>query len=478
MKILLLNPCDDRSLFQEGAPLFGLLSLGSYLKSRGHIVQGIDLNYPYANMHERYLRSPKNLVVEIRRFNPDICGISTYTHTRFNAYFWAKLVKDLNKNIFVIFGGVHASAEPISILANVPEVDAVVIGEGELTTEELCLAIKQKSSMGKVKGIAFRDNGKVNITEPRPLIDDIDSLPPLDRRLFLKEDTIAKVDVLEMMAGRGCPSRCKFCSSAFFWKGSRRVRSAEKIIKELEEGTSLFPNINFIKFRDETLLSDKNIAFSIMTTLKKIGLPWECWSRTCDLDEDTIKTMKNSGCWRVRIGIETGSKRLMHDLRKPVVLNKVPELFSTLRKYKLKYSPSFILGLPGSNIDDIHETLNLIKRIKTDPSSCTISMSTFLFPGTEYFEDFKRKNPDFTWENTMEKFKYKPCVLDIYGNYLFPINSLPNQISGWKCHLLYMKATFKNHPLNTIKRLLSLARLFCNKSLMKIKRKNKCLRKD
>jgi radical SAM superfamily enzyme YgiQ (UPF0313 family) len=465
MRILLLNPCDDRSLFEEGAPLFGLLSIGTYLQAQGYDVYGIDLNYPYTNMQERYLRSPKNLIVEIKRFNPDICGISTFTHTRYNAYYWAKIVKELNKNTVIIFGGVHASADPIGILENVPQVDFVVIGEGEITMDELCKAIEKKSDFEKVKGIAFRNNGQIKMTSSREFINDINLLPNIDRGLFLKRETIPKIKVLEMMAGRGCPSHCKFCSSAFLWKGHRRIRSADNIIEELEKGLSCFPNVRFIKFRDETLLADTKIAFEIMRTLKKIGLPWECWSRIYDLDESVIKMMKSAGCWRVRIGIETGSKRLMRDLRKPVNLNKVPAVFNILRKYRLKYSPSFILGLPGSNTNDIYETLKLIKEIKTDPSSCTISMSTFLFPGTDYFEDFRKHNNDFNWEGTPEKYKRQPCVLDIYGNYLFPIATLPKEISNWKCHLLYVKATFPSHPIYSIRRLISLIILAFRKFL-------------
>lgn len=218
MKVLLLNPCDDRFLCEQGEPVFGLLSLGTYLKHKGYDVYGIDLNYPYTNMRERYLRSPVYLVEEIKRFNPDVCGITTLTHTRYNAYYWAKVVKGLNKNIIVVLGGIHTSAEHASILKNFPQVDFVVIGEGEITTDELCIAIKRNYDLNDVKGIAFRKNGEIKITALREPIEDIDSLPIVDRRLFLKDETIPKVRVFEMMTGRGCPSRCKFCSSAFFWK--------------------------------------------------------------------------------------------------------------------------------------------------------------------------------------------------------------------------------------------------------------------
>lgn len=170
--------------------------------------------------------------------------------------------------------------------------------------------------------------------------------------------------------------------------------------------------------------------------------------------------MKSAGCWRVRIGIETGSKKLMQDLRKPVNLDEVPEIFSLLRKYKLRYSPSIILGLPNSNINDVYATLDLIKRIKTDPAHCTISMSTFLYPGTDYFENFKKENIDFKWENTSEKYKKRPCIMDIYGNYLFPITTFPSEIFKWKCHLLYISYTFSGHPFNSLKRLFSLICIF------------------
>lgn len=467
MRILLLNPCDDRTICAEGAPLFGLLSLGAYLKKQDYDVHGMDFNYPSVNIHERYLKNPENLVEEIRQFNPDVCGITTMTHTRYNAYYWAKIVKGLNKDTKVVLGGVHASAEPVSILKNMPQVDIVVIGEGEITIDELCNAIKTKGDLSRVKGIAYRDNGEVRITPSREYIENIDLLPTIDRRLFLRKEAIPKIKILDMMVGRGCPSRCKFCSSAFFWKGHRRVRSAKSVVAEIKESLTFFPSINFIKFRDETLLANKETAFEIMGYLKRTRLPWECWSRICDLDEEGIRTMKASGCWRVRIGIETGSEKLMRDLCKPVDLSKVPEVFQLLRKYRLKYSPSFILGLPGSHPRDIYATLDLIKKIKTDPSSCTISMSTFLFPGTVYFEDFKRRNPDFTWEATPERYRKLPCVLDTQGNYLFPIVSLPKGMPRWECHLLYIQATFSSYPLASLRRLFYLIGLFIRRLMLK-----------
>jgi len=460
MRILLLNPCDDRSKFHVGSAVFGLLNIGTYLMTKGHEVRGIDLNHAAKNLNRPYLKSSAAIVEEIRQFNPDVCGITTFTYTRHNAYYWAKLVKGLNKNIKIVLGGVHASAEPLGVLENVPEVDFIVIGEGEITMEELCVAISRNGDLSNVKGIAFRNNGQLKVSPARQPIEDINILPKINRRLFLKENMIPKVKQLEIMAGRGCPSQCKFCSSGYFWKGHRRIRSAKNIIEELEEGVRLFPNLNFIRFWDETLLKDGPIAFEIMATLKKIGLPWECWSRVCDLDEDKIKKMKNSGCWRVRIGLETGSARLMRDLKKPVDLNKVTDLFRMFRKYKLKYSPSIIFGLPGSEVKDIYDTLKLLKNIKADPSSCTISMSTFLFPGTEYFEDFKKENSDFTWEGTRRKYKNTACIKDRYGNYLFPTVGLPKNMPNWKCHLLYIKSTFLNHPVNTSKRLFSLLGIF------------------
>jgi len=463
MKILLLNPCDGRSLYKDGTTLFGLLAIGAYLKKQGHWIKGIDLTHPYRSVKERYLESPRGLIEKIRQFNPDICCISVYTETRYNAYYWAKQIKKINKDTVVVLGGVHASAEPASILEDVPEVDFIVIGEGEITMVQLADSIARRSSFEEIDGIAFRKDGQVKITTPREPVEDIDSLPVVDRMLFLEDRDASKVRFLEMMAGRGCPWRCKFCTSAFFWKGRRRVRSAANIIKELEQETARFPNIKFIRFWDESLLANKDLAFEVMKALKKIGLPWECWARTCDINEEVVKAMKDAGCWRVRIGIETGSKGLMRALKKPINLDQVPEKFALMRKYKLKYSPSFILGLPGSSAGDVYDTLNLIRRIKTDPASCTISMSTFLFPGTDYFEDFKEKNPDFRWQNTPEKYKGNGSFLDIRGNVLFPVTGLPKDMPNWKCHLLYVKSTLASHPLSSTKRMLGLGGLAIKK---------------
>lgn len=455
MKILFLNCCGDKTIFQIGAPIFGMSAISAYLKQRGYKVKGIDLNLINKTKGEGYLDAPAEIIKEITEFNPDVCGMTCFTHTRHNVYHWARILKGINPSMKIVLGGVHASSEPVSVLKTIPEIDFIVIGEGEMTMNELCRAISHGRTDGgnlkKIDGIAFREKSEVVVNPQRAQIHDINLLPTMDRELFLTEEIVPKIRILEMMGGRGCPSQCKFCNSASFWKGGRRARSAESVIREISDALRRFPNIRFIKFRDETFFTDKDVAFKVMKQLKKIGLPWECWSRLHDLNEDIIKAMADSNCSRVRIGIESGSKRLIKDTKKYIDIDKAPAVFSMLRRYKINYSPSFILGLPGSALEDVYASLDLIRKIRVDPFSCTLSFDTFLFPGTEYFEEFKKKNPDFSWEGTPRKFRDGNCIIDRCDNYILPKVSLPRGMSAWKCQLLFIKSTFRAHPINTAK---------------------------
>jgi radical SAM superfamily enzyme YgiQ (UPF0313 family) len=368
------------------------------------------------------------------------------THSRHNAYFWAERVKELLPGVRVLLGGVHASAEPEETLRHIPSVDFVAIGEGEETAYALCRVLAEGGTLGSIAGLAHREDGNVRINTARPFLTDLNELPFIDRDLFLPSVAFGKVETLALMAGRGCPGHCKFCTSATLWHGRRRLRSLEHIRGEIEECRRKFPNVRFLKFRDEALLSKREWSLELLDYLRTLGLPWECWCKLSFLDEPMIAAMKQAHCYRVRIGIESGSARLQREMHKGVNLARAPEIYALMRRYGVRYSSSFILGLPGATADDVKATVDFARAIRTDPLSSTISFVTYLYPGTPYFEEYRRENPDFLWERVPRRFYAMPHAEDSRGNYLYPCAEMPDGVPAdpW-----LMGAFLRNFPRNT-----------------------------
>ncbi|MBN2883673.1 MAG: cobalamin-dependent protein, partial [Clostridia bacterium] len=171
MRVLLVFAAYEHLSKVTSAPFpLGLGYLASYLVSKNIDVAIADLRY---GSRERF----KKILVEYR---PEIVGISCMTPNQNEAYNTARTVRKILGKSLVIMGGVHATFMYDQILQNVREIDAVVIGEGEITLWELCREWSESKSVDKfyhINGIAFRKNGTVVVTPPRERIDQLDELP-------------------------------------------------------------------------------------------------------------------------------------------------------------------------------------------------------------------------------------------------------------------------------------------------------------
>ncbi|MFH1237786.1 MAG: radical SAM protein [Candidatus Aenigmatarchaeota archaeon] len=335
----------------------------------------------------------------VREAKPDVVGISSaYTCQSENMHKTAEVVKRVSKHIPVVVGGAHPTAFPEMVLKD-KNVDIAVIGEGELTAVELMQKLDSGTDYSKVKGIAFMDGDKVKINEKREFIEDLDSIPlPARHLLPMKEYFEAKSThggeakwspVTSMITSRGCPGMCIFCSIHSIWGRKWRARSAKSVVDEIEHLVKTY-NIRELHFEDDNLTLNKQRMIEICDGMIERGLSKRIrWTTPnsvmlSTLDEEVLIKMKQSGCYALSFGIESGDEHILRDVvRKNVPFDKLREVIKICKKLKIETAGSFILGLPGETHETFKKTIDFAKDIGLDRASF---LAATPFPGTDLYK--------------------------------------------------------------------------------------------
>ena len=237
----------------------------------------------------------------------DVVGLTAFTNEIKPAAYTASLVKDLLPRAVTVIGGVHATALPRQTLEEFPSFDVAVIGEGEQTLEELCAAIRSGGDLSRVAGLVYRSDdpatdGLVQ-TAPRPRMLDQDQLP------LPAWDLFPPMKSFWLQTLRGCPFNCVFCMN----HNGRvaRSRSVENVVEEIRWLVEEWGGRE-LRFGDELFTVDMDRSRTLMQRLIETGLGerirWDCQTHVRFVDEDLVRLMKQAGCYRVELGIETGDE--------------------------------------------------------------------------------------------------------------------------------------------------------------------------
>ena len=350
--------------------------------------------------------SNEEIAARIKRWSPDIVGIeipfSGWSKTAFDV---ASTIKNIDKNIIIVLEGQHPSARPEDCLAK-PGIDFVVIGEPENTMFELVDAIEHGTqAFKKIKGIAFIKNKTPIITFPRPVIQDLDSLPyparhllPMDAYNAAVKENPLRGEIhkpwTEVITSRGCPYNCIFCTHCIVWGKKWRGRSAENVIAELEQVVQTY-HVEQIDFLDDNLTLDTKRMETICDLIVQKGLRFEWFTpsgvRADTLDENLLTKMKNSGCKKIRVAPESGVQRVVDQIiKKNLDLKSVERAVVLCKRIGIKVGCFFVIGLIGETKKDIEETIKFAYKLKRlGAESFVFSIATPIF-GTELYKQAKR----------------------------------------------------------------------------------------
>ncbi|MBW1747725.1 MAG: cobalamin-dependent protein [Deltaproteobacteria bacterium] len=392
MKILLIYPywLEKRTRTEDvTVPPIGIYYIGAVLKENHYDVEILN----WSRIHE----TPEAIEGILREKKPDVIGFSILQANRWGGIDIARIAKQIDPSVKIVFGGVAPTFLWEHFLTHFPEIDFVVIGEGEYTFLNLIQWIQsdEKQPITRIKGIAFRKNGRAVRTEPAEPIHDLDALPVPSKYFSYQHLSLT----------RGCPGKCRFCGSPKFWGPKIRFHSPEYFVDELERLCQ--KGINFFYFSDDTFSVNKKMVVQICKKIleKKLDISWVAISRVNTMNEDILFWMRKAGCIQISYGVESGSKKIRNFLNKKVTDAEVETAFAMTVKYGILPRAYFIYGCPGESPETIQETLYLIEKIK--PLVIHFFVLS-LFPGTALYEEYQKKAnvTDDIWLNRIEDIKY------------------------------------------------------------------------
>ncbi len=339
---------------------FGLGYIASVLKNEGH-------NIDYILLKNR--RDIFSLYKKVKNVKPKIVAFSV-TSSQFN--YLKNITKTIKKvsKTFILCGGVHPTLKPNCIF-EIPELDAIVIGEGEFPLLELANAVQKNIEYRKTKNFWFRDKDKIIENEVRPLIINLDELP------FPDKESLDYQRVIDTAGGknrfifsRGCPFQCTYCCNKALSKiypNSRnyfRQRSPQKAIEEIEMDEKKF-KFNEIIFDDDIISLNKKWFYNFFNLYKKkFNYPFRCNIRVGTIDSDMMKLLKEAGAIMIRIGIEHGNEEFRKTILKRNISNKqIINTFKLCDKYKIRHNDFMIVGFPFETKKLFLDTVKLCREV-------------------------------------------------------------------------------------------------------------------
>lgn len=321
------------------------------------------------------LKAIEGLVLEEK---PDIVGFSVLTFNLLNCMEVCKIIREVSPKTKICFGGWHPTLYPEETL-DLGLADFIVIGEGEITFTELIKTLMGndsglEKSLEEINGIGYKTKeGLIKINPPAKLVKNLDDFgfPAYDLIDNSKYTNLLATtgDIFHIITSRGCPHKCIFCDIR---QTPYRVRSALNIIKEIElwyeKGTREF----YIQDDNFTINKKNAIEFCNLLLERNLKIKYKISSRIDSLDDELIKKLKESGCYRIHFGVESGSQGILDYLQKGIKVEDIKKAFELAKKHKIARFAYIMIGAPSENNKDISQTLKLIKEIKPEYLHCSI----------------------------------------------------------------------------------------------------------
>lgn len=367
----------------NGLPL-GIAYIAAILKQQGHYVKIYNADYQdrddYADQRHLFESSPSykaalqdltypiwsEIKGKIASFAPDILAITMLTANHKAAQYIAAIGKELCPSMKVIVGGAHPTLDPEGTIMQ-EEFDYVARGEGEFTLLELVEGKNEKS----IQGLSWKKNGNIIHNEERPFIKDLDMLPFPCRDSFLPG--AEHIDTGYVITGRGCPFSCSFCASPQIWHRTTRLRSIPNVMMELEEIKKAY-NPNPIRFVDDTFNIDQRRTKEICRQIieRELNINWECNTRADRLDKELLTLMKEAGCQRIKIGVESGSNRILKMINKGLTKEKIRHAVALIKECEIPLTIYVMVGFPQESNGDLQQTIDLAKELDADYYSLSV----------------------------------------------------------------------------------------------------------
>jgi radical SAM superfamily enzyme YgiQ (UPF0313 family) len=370
--------------------------LSAILKKQGHQCEIAGVNY---NEVEK----------TFREFKPDIVAYTTFSGGHITYLDWNRKLKEKFK-FFAMFGGPHPTFSPEMVEEE--GVDGVCRGEGFEAMPEFIGKLERGDDITNVKNWWIKKDGTVYKNPQRPLIKDLDILPPPDRTLYNRYKDYRLARTATVMTSQGCPFNCSYCFNHQLHKmrvkGDPifRQRSVDHVINELKQLKRDYPKVEYLIFRDEILTVNRKWVKEFSEKYpREIGIPFYCLMRPEIIKAEVIDDLIKAGLYYIGIGVESGNdfirnKVLNRNMSKEQIINGL----KILRDKNVMFSIYNIVGAPGETLETAMETWELT--VKCKPTFCDAFFLTpypktdiynysvangFFDPGIEYPETYHER---------------------------------------------------------------------------------------
>lgn len=360
----------------------GIAILSAVLKRAGHETSLIHV-YDHPDREE--------FLTRVRRESPGLIAFSTTSHMFPLVRTMSSWIRETGSKVPIICGGVHPTLAPEQTIAY-PAIDMICVGEGEDALLEVCAALSAGMECRGIANIWTKENGTVQRSSCRPLIRNLDELPFADTELFDYENLALERQGYACFAvSRGCPYNCSYCCNHALKAAYRdlsgyvRRRSVDSVISEVETVLGKYPFVDKVVFDDDILFDDKEWAREF--TLKyrtRIGLPFECQERVNHIDEEMAALLKEAGCVKVKIGLESGNEFIRREvLKRAISQETIRNAVVQLKRQGISVSTYNILGIPSESAAQILETIKMNAEMEVDYIQHTVF---YPYAGTALYE--------------------------------------------------------------------------------------------
>lgn len=361
-------------------PVMGLAAISANVVNKGHKVKIFDLNVP---------ANKEKLAAALKDEKPDFVCI-TFTTVLFNEMLKiAELVTEYSPSSVMIGGGPHASSFPEITLRDAP-LDIVVVGEGDFTVSEII----DGEPLEKMKGVAFKSDGKITVNPRREPIENLDTLPMPAWQIYdLSQYDIPKAVSLKRKVGwletsRGCLWGCVYCNKSVFGR-TFRPKSPCRVVEEIKRMLDLgFEELHITDDGFTTIIPRaEEICHKIID--ENIKFPWATMNgiRADRVNLPLLKKMKQAGCYRVFYGVESGNNQVLKRINKGEDLQTIKNAIEMTKQAGIEAYGFFMLGLPGDTEETMKDTIRFAKSLKLDMAKVSI---TSPLPATPLYEECKK----------------------------------------------------------------------------------------
>lgn len=460
MKVLIINPPVRLHAKADILP-WGLVYITQSILDEGHEVTVLDVN--------AHRWSNEEMIDKISKTDFDVVAsggiITVYSYLK-----WVTLeIRKRYPDIPIIAGGFVAAPIPELIFSKTG-VNIICYGEGDITIKELLNMLETGGDISSIRGLILKNNDGIIKTPQRPLIKNLDDIPipkkayekfPMDIYLrngkdirlldseWAKNNKKENLDLTSftLLSGRGCTHACTFCYRMI--KGMRKF-SSDYVIEHITFLKDKYGVSNFI-FSDELFVSNPEWVYEFCDKIISNGLNihFRTYARANSLSKELLEKMKQAGCFWLSIGFESGSQKMLDLMNKKIDVTKNYEAVDLIKEAGINLTPTFIIGLPGEEIDTLEETREFIQKTGIDEAGTFYATP---YPGSKIY-DFaveKRliKNIDFFIESLDDADRFTINLTDLKDSTLMKYMYLiVNDLKRNKNNKLKEK---EKHPLKSI----------------------------